>query len=64
MMNIPSEHGGAILVVDDIARNLQLLGNILTSKGYEVLFATSGETALERLDARTPDLILLDLMMP
>ncbi len=64
MTNTPTEHGAVILVVDDIARNLQLLGNILTSKGYEVLFATSGETALERLDARVPDIILLDLMMP
>ena len=64
MMNIPSDRGAMILVVDDIARNLQLLGSILTSKGFEVLFATSGESALERLDARAPDLILLDLMMP
>jgi len=64
MMNIPSDRGAVILVVDDIARNLQLLGSILTSKGFEVLFATSGESALERLDARAPDLILLDLMMP
>lgn len=56
--------GGTVLVVDDIARNVQLVGSILTREGYEVLFATSGPAAFERLAARLPDLILLDLMMP
>ena len=59
-----SGHGGVVLVVDDIPRNVQLVGSILTREGYEVLFATSGEMALERLSARLPDLVLLDLMMP
>jgi two-component system sensor histidine kinase/response regulator len=57
-------HGGVVLVVDDIARNVQLVGATLTREGYEVLIATSGEMALERLQARLPDLVLLDLMMP
>jgi two-component system sensor histidine kinase/response regulator len=57
-------YGGVVLVVDDVARNVQLLGAILTREGYEVLIATSGEGALERLQARLPDLVLLDLMMP
>ena len=57
-------HGGVVLVVDDVARNVQLLGATLSREGYEVLFATSGEMALERLQARLPDLVLLDLMMP
>jgi two-component system, sensor histidine kinase and response regulator len=64
MSRMASGHGGVVLVVDDLPRNVQLVGSILTRKGYEVLFATSGEAALERLEARMPDLILLDLMMP
>lgn len=59
-----TEIGATVLVVDDIARNLRLLGSMLTEKHYEVLFASSGEKALERVAARKPDLILLDLMMP
>jgi two-component system sensor histidine kinase/response regulator len=64
MIRTSSGHGGVVLVVDDLPRNVQLVGSILTRKGYEVLFATSGEAALERLNARLPDLVLLDLMMP
>jgi signal transduction histidine kinase len=64
MIRAASGHGGVVLVVDDLPRNVQLVGSILTRKGYEVLFATSGEMALERLEARLPDLVLLDLMMP
>ena len=59
-----TDHGGVVLVVDDVPRNLQLLANILASRHYEVLLAESGVVALERVAARLPDLILLDLMMP
>lgn len=55
---------GTVLIVDDVPRNVQLLGSILAQEGYEVLSATSGSMALERLSARLPDLVLLDLMMP
>lgn len=64
MSRTASGYGGVVLVVDDVARNVQLLGATLSREGYEVLFATSGEMALERLQARLPDLVLLDLMMP
>ncbi len=53
-----------ILVVDDISRNLQVVGTMLRDAGYHVMPATSGAQALERLKAQPPDLILLDLMMP
>jgi adenylate cyclase len=53
-----------ILVVDDVAKNVKLLADILTVKGYEALTAESGATALERVAADAPDLILLDVMMP
>lgn len=53
-----------VLIVDDMPKNLQLLGNILRKAGYEVSAATSGRQALEILENSLPDLILLDIMMP
>jgi two-component system sensor histidine kinase/response regulator len=53
-----------ILVVDDISKNLQVVGTMLRKENYRVVPATSGAQALERVRAETPDLILLDLMMP
>ena len=53
-----------ILVVDDISKNLQVIGSMLRNEGYHVMPATSGPQALERIRAQAPDLILLDLMMP
>lgn len=53
-----------ILVVDDEATYLRGLRAILTAKGYEVLTAQDGRSAID-LAARTgPDLILLDVRMP
>jgi two-component system cell cycle response regulator len=53
-----------ILVVDDIAANLRLLEAKLVSEYYEVLLAASGPAALEIAFRETPDVILLDVMMP
>lgn len=53
-----------ILVVDDVSKNLQVVGTMLRNEGYHVMPATSGLQALERAQAQPPDLILLDLMMP
>jgi two-component system sensor histidine kinase/response regulator len=53
-----------ILVVDDVAKNLQVVGTMLRNAGYAVMPATSGADALESVRAQAPDLILLDLMMP
>lgn len=53
-----------ILVVDDVSKNLQILGSILDEVGYSTTFAISGAQALERLETAKPDLILLDMMMP
>lgn len=55
---------GSVLVVDDVERNLQVVGELLSKQRYEVFFASSGPAALERVEAKPPDLILLDLMMP
>lgn len=53
-----------ILVVDDTPANLSLLIDALTEARHEVLVAESGRSALALLEHTTPDLILLDLVMP
>jgi adenylate cyclase len=53
-----------ILVVDDIADNVEILRMRLSSLGYEVIVAEDGERALARVREVLPDLILLDIMMP
>ena len=53
-----------ILVVDDVADNVEILRMRLTSLGYEVVVAEDGEQALARVRETLPDLILLDIMMP
>ncbi|MGH7939443.1 MAG: hybrid sensor histidine kinase/response regulator [Limisphaerales bacterium] len=53
-----------ILVVDDQASNVQVVGLILGNLGYEIIPASDGATALKRVAALIPDLILLDLLMP
>jgi signal transduction histidine kinase len=53
-----------ILVVDDIPHNLQVMSEVLDTKGYETIFANNGLQALEQIPLAKPDLILLDLMMP
>ena len=55
---------GTILVVDDVPQNVRLLEAILVPKGYEVLTAETGEEAFAVLAKQTPDLILLDIVMP
>jgi len=53
-----------ILAVDDEEDNLALLKGRLTRRGYEVVCVPSGITALGELDKISPDLVLLDVMMP
>lgn len=53
-----------ILVVDDIATNLRLLEAKLQNEYYEVALAASGPAALQEAVAWSPDVILLDIMMP
>jgi len=53
-----------VLVVDDEPEAVELLVEFLSSKGYEVLTATSGEEALRRVREDRPHLVLLDIRMP
>jgi phosphoserine phosphatase RsbU/P len=56
--------GNKILVVDDILKNIQVLGSVLGQEGYAVSYATNGAKALEMATSELFDLILLDVMMP
>lgn len=53
-----------ILVVDDIPDNHFLLQTVLEDEGYIVEVADSGLKALDKIVAKPPDLVLLDVMMP
>ena len=53
----------SVLVVDDEPSVLALLKQIMTRGGYEVITATNGQEALERIAGRSYDLILSDMRM-
>ena len=53
-----------ILVVDDVADNVDILQMRLESQGYAVATAADGVEALEKIRELVPDLVLLDVMMP
>jgi CheY-like chemotaxis protein len=53
-----------IMVVDDVATNRALLLDMLGSLGFELCEAGDGAEALAQLESGTPDLILLDILMP
>lgn len=63
-MNCFQPENFLILIVDDVSKNLQVVGAMLDDVGYATTFATSGKQAIERVKTANPDLILLDLMMP
>lgn len=53
-----------VVIVDDVASNLEVLSAVLREDGYEVRPAISGAIALTAIKAAPPDLILLDITMP
>ena len=53
-----------VLIVDDVAENIQVAMNILKEDHYNLAFARSGEEALALLETNPVDLVLLDVMMP
>ena len=55
---------GFILIVDDIPKNLQLLGKTLRDEGYQIAAVSRSEQVMESARKYRPDLILLDVMMP
>ena len=55
---------GKVLVVDDVAANVNLMKTMLTREGYQVVTASDGEQALQMVADAQPDLVLMDVMMP
>ncbi len=53
-----------VLIVDDNLQNLKVLGNTIKNEGWLLAVASSGQQALDFLEKKVPDLILLDIMMP
>ncbi len=59
-----SKQQARILIVDDTAKNIQLVASVLQPEGYQLGFATSGYKAIKSIEEHNFDLILLDVMMP
>ena len=57
-------NSATVLIVDDEPQIRRVLLTILTSQGYSVIEAKTGDEALERIRTERPDLILLDVNMP
>ncbi|TKJ46170.1 hypothetical protein CEE35_00730 [Candidatus Aerophobetes bacterium Ae_b3b] len=53
-----------ILIVDDDPDVREAVKIILETQPYELIFASNGEECLEQVKKKTPDLIILDLLMP
>ncbi len=56
-----------ILIIDDDLRHDKMMSYLLLSKGFDVIYALSGQEALEKLRLKVfekPDIILMDIMMP
>ncbi len=63
-MHEDTRHYGEILIVDDTPATIGVVRTALHEAGYHVAVATSGEKALAQAALTTPDLILLDILMP
>ncbi|MCP4139784.1 MAG: response regulator [Chloroflexi bacterium] len=53
-----------ILIIDDDIDTLRLVGLMLQKEGYQIITANNGKQGLLKMSEETPDLILLDIMMP
>src|SRR5438270_11607291 len=63
-MNASEPSGRQVLVVDDEPMLRNLLSRLLRMEGYDVLEAEDGQTAINIVRAKEPDLVLLDVMLP
>lgn len=53
-----------VLIVDDEPNNVDFIEQALEDTGYQLITATNGQEALDKIHSEQPDLVLLDLMMP
>jgi two-component system cell cycle response regulator DivK len=53
-----------ILVIEDQEDNRQIVRDLMTASGYELIEATTGEEGIEAAARETPDLILMDIQLP
>ena len=53
-----------VLLVEDQEDNRQIVSDLLTSVGYELLVATNGQEGVDMAVAQRPDLILMDIQLP
>jgi twitching motility two-component system response regulator PilH len=61
---VNAREGLRVLIIDDSATIIAVLGKMLRQNGYEVLAAADAETGIERARADQPDLIYLDIVLP
>jgi len=61
---VPNTSNSEILIIEDTASSLRMLSELLKSAGYEVRPAIDGELGLRSVQAKKPDLILLDFKLP
>jgi len=59
-----TKSGMTVMVVDDIANNVAIAGQVVKRMGHRFIAANSGEEALEKFRTERPDMILMDVMMP
>lgn len=64
MISNESTRRDTVLVVDDTPETLSFLTDTLDQAGFTVLIATDGDSALELVEQITPDLVLMDAVMP
>src|SRR5688572_31692257 len=64
LANSSAARRDTVLVVDDTPETLGFLTDTLDHAGFTVLIATDGEGALNLVDQITPDLVLMDALMP
>lgn len=59
-----NEFIASILIVEDIQKNVEILLSVLSKNNYILDFANNGSDALQKIETKNYDLILLDIMMP
>jgi DNA-binding response OmpR family regulator len=59
-----SSKKSTILVIDDDIRMLRMMKRMLELEGFQVTIANSGDMALKSFEKESPDLVILDIMMP